>query len=172
MRVTDINNSTDTIPLTYVDWFHYGGIIRSVEIEELNDIWIKSMKVDYALDAKLENAVVSADIEVEAFNGTMSNTLKLYINDTLVSSKSITVNKSKKITFDNISVRKMRGLSQEKLAELAHVSRSHISAIEAPGIAHPFSLEVFFNISDALEVDPADLINASVFSNRIIENKE
>ena len=36
------------------------------------------------------------------------------------------------------TLRKMRGLSQEKLAELAHVSRSHISAIEAPGIAHPF----------------------------------
>ena len=70
------------------------------------------------------------------------------------------------------TLRKMRGLSQEKLAELAHVSRSHISAIEAPGIAHPFSLEVFFNIADALEVDPADLINASVFPDRIIGNKK
>ncbi|MBO5371066.1 MAG: helix-turn-helix transcriptional regulator [Clostridia bacterium] len=69
------------------------------------------------------------------------------------------------------TIRKMRGLSQEKLAELASVSRSHISAIEAPGIAHPFSLEVFYNIADALEVDPADLINASVFPDRIIGNK-
>lgn len=67
------------------------------------------------------------------------------------------------------TIRKMRGLSQEKLAELACVSRSHISAIEAPGIAHPFSLEVFFNIADALEVDPADLINASVFPDRVIK---
>lgn len=70
------------------------------------------------------------------------------------------------------TLRKMRGLSQEKLAELAQVSRSHISAIEAPGIAHPFSLEVFFNIADALEVDPADLINASVFPDRIIGSKK
>lgn len=67
------------------------------------------------------------------------------------------------------TIRKMRGLSQEKLAELACVSRSHISAIEVPGIAHPFSLEVFFNIADALEVDPADLINASVFPDRVIK---
>lgn len=67
------------------------------------------------------------------------------------------------------TIRKMRGLSQERLAELACVSRSHISAIEAPGIAHPFSLEVFFNIADALEVDPADLINASVFPDRVIK---
>lgn len=65
------------------------------------------------------------------------------------------------------SLRRMRGLSQEKLAEKASVSRSLISMIEAPGMAKGFSLEVFFNIADALEVDPADLINASVFPDRI-----
>ncbi|MGM9552318.1 MAG: helix-turn-helix domain-containing protein [Clostridia bacterium] len=37
------------------------------------------------------------------------------------------------------TIRKMRGLSQEKLAAPAHVSRSHISAIEAPDIACPFA---------------------------------
>lgn len=66
------------------------------------------------------------------------------------------------------TLRKMRGLSQEQLAERANVSRSHISSIEAPGIARPFSLEVFFNIADALEIDPADLINASVFPDTVI----
>ena len=70
-------------------------------------------------------------------------------------------------------LRKMRGLSQEQLAEKANVSRSHISSIEAPGIARPFSLEVFFNIADALEIDPADLISASVFPERIFnKNKD
>ena len=44
------------------------------------------------------------------------------------------------------ALRKMRGLSQEQLAERANVSRSHISAIEAPGIVRSFSLDVFFNI--------------------------
>ena len=42
-------------------------------------------------------------------------------------------------------LRKMRGMSQEQLAEKAHCSRSHISSIEAPNIIRPFSLEVFFN---------------------------
>ena len=70
------------------------------------------------------------------------------------------------------ALRKMRGLSQEKLAEKANVSRSHISAIEAPGLVRPFSLEVFFNIADALDVDPADLIDASVFPDKIIKNKK
>ena len=68
------------------------------------------------------------------------------------------------------TLRKMRGLSQEQLAEKANVSRSHISSIEAPGIARPFSLEVFFNIADALEIDPADLINASVFPDKVLRN--
>ena len=48
----------------------------------------------------------------------------------------------------------------------------HISAIEAPGVVRPFSLEVFFNIADALEVDPADLINASVFAGRVFKKKD
>ena len=68
------------------------------------------------------------------------------------------------------TLRKMRGLSQEQLAERANVSRSHISSIEAPGIARPFSLEVFFNIADALEIDPADLIKASVFPDKVIRS--
>ena len=68
------------------------------------------------------------------------------------------------------TLRKMRGLSQEQLAERANVRRAHISSIEAPGIARPFSLEVFFNIADALEIDPADLINASVFPDKVIRN--
>ncbi len=69
------------------------------------------------------------------------------------------------------SLRKLKGLSQEKLAEKAGVSRTLISTIEAPGIANNFSLEVFFDIADALEIDPADLINAAVFPDRIISKK-
>ena len=85
---------------------------------------------------------------------------------------------SKEVSFKNrdrfiqlgiaiAALRKMRGLSQEKLAEKAGVSRT----IEAPNMAHGFSLDVFFDIADALEVDPADLINASVFPDRIIKSK-
>ncbi len=68
-------------------------------------------------------------------------------------------------------LRKLRGLSQEKLAEKAGISRSLVSSIEAPGIANGFSLEVFFNIADALEIDPADLINASVFPDQIVTKR-
>lgn len=69
------------------------------------------------------------------------------------------------------ALRKMRGMSQEKLAEKSKVSRSFISAIEAPNIVCPFSLEVFYNLADALEIDPADLINASVFPDKIMKSE-
>ena len=67
------------------------------------------------------------------------------------------------------ALRKMRGMSQEQLAEQANISRSHLSAIEAPGMVRGFSLEVFYNIADALEVDPAGLINASLFPDSILK---
>lgn len=58
------------------------------------------------------------------------------------------------------TIRKLRGLSQEQLAERASVSRSLISSIEAPGLAKSFSLEVFYNIADALDMDPSKLLHA------------
>lgn len=69
------------------------------------------------------------------------------------------------------ALRKIRGLSQEQLAEKANVSRSHISAIEAPGIVRSFSMDVFFNIADALEIDPADLLRASMFPESVFKKK-
>ena len=69
------------------------------------------------------------------------------------------------------ALRKLRGMSQEKLAEKAGVSRSLISSIEAPGIANSFSLEVFFDIADALEIEPADLINTSLFPEQIMKRR-
>ena len=89
---------------------------------------------------------------------------------------------SKEVSFKNrdrfiqlgvaiAALRKLRGLSQEKLAEKAGISRALVSTIEAPGMAHAFSLEVFFDIADALEIDPADLINAALFPDQIISKK-
>lgn len=69
------------------------------------------------------------------------------------------------------ALRKTRGMSQEKLAEKAGISRSLLSTIEAPNTAKAFSMEVFYDIADALDVDPADLITASVFPDKIINKR-
>ncbi len=68
-------------------------------------------------------------------------------------------------------LRRLKGMSQEALAEKAGVSRSLLSCIEAPGIAHSFSLDIFFNLADALEVDPADLIQAAAFPDKLLKSK-
>lgn len=66
------------------------------------------------------------------------------------------------------ALRKMRGMSQEQLAEKAGMSRSHLSSIEAPNIVRPFSLEILYNIADALGVDASDLLTASIFPDHIL----
>lgn len=60
------------------------------------------------------------------------------------------------------ALRKMQGMSQEQLAEKAKISRSHLSSIEAPNIVRPFSVEVLYNIADALGVRAGDLLNTSL----------
>ena len=54
--------------------------------------------------------------------------------------------------------RKHLGLTQEQLAEKVGVSRQHIGAIEAPNILRPISLELLFNISTVLVVEPSKLL--------------
>lgn len=54
--------------------------------------------------------------------------------------------------------RKARELSQERLAAEAEISRSLISAIEAPGLAYNFTLDVLYNIADALGVEVKNLL--------------
>ena len=58
-------------------------------------------------------------------------------------------------------LRKLKGMSQEQLAEKAGISRSHLSSIEAPNIVRPFSVEVLYNIADALDISAGDLLNAT-----------
>ena len=70
------------------------------------------------------------------------------------------------------TLRRMRGMSQETLAEKANISRSQLSSIEAHGLAHNFTIEVLLNISKALEVDPAELIRASVIPDALLNSKK
>ena len=53
--------------------------------------------------------------------------------------------------------RKSRGLSQSELAEKINISRTHMSRIETANCA--VSLDVIFEICDALEVLPSELFD-------------
>ncbi len=53
--------------------------------------------------------------------------------------------------------RKDRGLSQSELAERVNISRTHMSRIETADCA--VSLDVVFDICDALNIKPVDLFD-------------
>lgn len=55
--------------------------------------------------------------------------------------------------------RKLKSLSQEKLAELMGCDVSFIGQIEAPNIYKSISLDTLFRISDALQISPHKLLN-------------
>lgn len=82
------------------------------------------------------------------------------------------MSKSKNVSLESIKYyeelsyniayyRKRAGMTQEDLAEKIDISRSHLSAIEAPNIIKPFSLEILFQIATAPEVEPYDLFRIS-----------
>ncbi|OQB12610.1 MAG: anaerobic benzoate catabolism transcriptional regulator [Firmicutes bacterium ADurb.Bin193] len=53
--------------------------------------------------------------------------------------------------------RKLKGLTQEALCEIVDISRTHLSNIEAPNVEKNVSLEVLFDIADALDISPSTL---------------
>ena len=55
-------------------------------------------------------------------------------------------------------LRRQRGMTQEQLAERVGISRQHLGAIEAPRICRPISLDLLFNISTVLGIDPSKLL--------------
>lgn len=54
--------------------------------------------------------------------------------------------------------RKHKKLTQEQLAEMLGISRSHISAIEAPNIVRKVSMDLLFNIAAALDIEVYKLL--------------
>ena len=54
--------------------------------------------------------------------------------------------------------RKREGMTQDQLAEKSGLSRSYLGEIEAPNMITAISLEVLFNISNALKITASKLL--------------
>ena len=67
------------------------------------------------------------------------------------------LNKYRYLGLNIANYRKERGLSQEALAELINISRTHMSRIETADCA--VSLDVVFDICDALNVPPSKIFD-------------
>lgn len=67
------------------------------------------------------------------------------------------VEKYKRLGLNVFYYRKEKGLSQIQLAELVDISRTHMSRIENADCA--VSLDVIFDICDALDVSPSEMFD-------------
>lgn len=54
--------------------------------------------------------------------------------------------------------RKLNNYTQEELADIVGISRVHLSKVEAINLDYTVSLITLFDIADALEVEPAKLL--------------
>ncbi len=55
--------------------------------------------------------------------------------------------------------RKLRGLTQEELAEKVELSPAFIGHVEAPNVSKAISLDTLFDIAKALEIPPYKLLH-------------
>ena len=67
-------------------------------------------------------------------------------------------NQFKQIGLNITYYRKLKGYTQEQLAERVEISRTHLSYVEAPNVPTSISLETLFEIASALGVEPAKLL--------------
>ena len=66
--------------------------------------------------------------------------------------------KYKSIGIKISEYRLKRKLTQEELANKVGISYSYLTQIEAPNVVKKMSLEVLFDIADALKIDIKDLL--------------
>ena len=111
IRVKNTNTDLDTIPLTHVDWFHFGGIIRSIEVHEIEGLWIKDVKVDYDLSDDLKSATLNTYVTLENISGEdMSDNITLTIGEEEYISLSVDVKaqETKVFELDKITLNDIR----------------------------------------------------------------
>lgn len=97
---TDSTLERNTIPTHVVDWFHYGGIIRPVELQYLSDVSIENMCITYNM-----TGVESADIRVAVKLLSMSDVpvevpLSLYRNGELFHTQNVRLQAGERIELN------------------------------------------------------------------------
>ena len=110
LRVDNSFNE-DSIPQKKVDWYHYGGIIRSVFAEKVDGALVTNTRFDYDLSEDLKSAKCKFTAEVlntESFE--VSSPLTLYFEDKKIFETEITLKcgEAKTITTPEFDVSDIR----------------------------------------------------------------
>ena len=107
LRVNNETNDVNTYPLTVVDWFNYGGISRPVEVIELSDVWLSSIRVNYTLENDYKDALLWAEIKIKTYKP-VTDELRLFLDGKTVYKKSLTVDGEAVIATDKIIISDVR----------------------------------------------------------------
>lgn len=109
VRVDASSNKLNTIPLQEVDWYHYGGIIRSVEISKFTSPYITRHRISYQLDDALLNAELKAVVEL--YNPTDNDTtvpVKIEIGKYSCDSEVLVAAKSSAVFENNLTINSVK----------------------------------------------------------------
>ena len=105
LRVNNLHNEQDTIPLSNVDWFHYGGIIHSVEVHEFEAAAIEAMKLEYSLHGT--TAKLTAKLSLMAFEQVVAP-IRLCLDGKVLAEETVTLSGKGEVslcaTLDNVKL--------------------------------------------------------------------
>lgn len=105
LSVDNTHDDMNTLPLSKVDWFHYGGIIRDVEVQELCDLWIKDYHISYELDNDLHTATLQVKVVLENLTKeTHHQTLRIDVGDTRIYSKLLAVQSEVTVEIEAVTL--------------------------------------------------------------------
>lgn len=106
------NKFTQTsIPQRTVDWYHYGGITRSVSVESLSGVAVTYGKIDYTLSDDLKSADVFFTTELFGAGKKKETEFSIFLNGEKIHSEIVFLRKgaqktivTNKITIENIKL--------------------------------------------------------------------
>lgn len=122
--MVDARSTEDTLPLWAVDWHHYCGIMRSVEVSSLADVSISGLAVRYELSQDLKDVKMCITAGLRRHGGRCADgmtgqgmtkesvlgekpecdmrqcTLKVWLDDTLIHEQAYEVDGNREITVE------------------------------------------------------------------------
>jgi len=110
--VLRVDNRFDrhSIPQAVVDWYHYGGITRSVSVERLLGVAVTCCKCDYTLNQDLTGAELTIVAELYGADRKKATSLTVCLDGKILCTREVTVKKGSRqtVVFEGIRLDAVR----------------------------------------------------------------
>ncbi len=91
-----INYKTNPLHLEYFDWYHYGGIARSVAVHHLGECWIDDVRIT---TLATDPPAIEVQLTLQADQNT-TETVSVYVDEQEVMIEEVDINESVVLRFD------------------------------------------------------------------------